>query len=54
MEINDKSLEALSAGLQIDKGDLTKALESGEIDLSDRVIHSKEDHEKLLKKTRMY
>jgi len=49
MEINDKSLEALSAGLQIDKGDLTKALESGEIDLSDRVIHSKEDHEKLIK-----
>lgn len=49
MEINEKSLEVLSAVLKMDKTDLTKAIESSEIDLSNRVVFLKEEYETLEK-----
>ena len=49
MEINDKSLEVLSAVLKIDKEILAKGLESGDIDLTDRVIFLKDEYETLEK-----
>lgn len=50
MSLNEKNLEALSAGLNIDKETLVKALtEDAELDLSSKVIYNKEDHEVLLK-----
>lgn len=53
MGLNDKNLEVLAAGLKIAKEDLTKALtEDGELDLSDKVIYTKSDYEKLEKNIR--
>jgi hypothetical protein len=53
MSLNEKNLEALSAGLQIDKDILVKALtEDAELDLSSKVIYNKDDHETFLKNLR--
>jgi hypothetical protein len=53
MGLNDKNLEVLSAVLKIDKGDLTKALETEiDLDLSDRVVYTKSDYETLEKNIR--
>lgn len=50
MELNDKNLEVLSAGLKMTKEDLTKALlENVDLDLSNKVIYEKDDYDKLIK-----